>query len=209
MHTAKYLLFLGIFAVAACGQANNGQQVLSSNEKSATGSKAEQISRVPLIDYKEHNLPTFWIDRNNESALSGIALSAISATYAHREAGPVEMNGPPEEVCLQALYENESNDGKRLDAVTTLSLYREDSVIDVLIRTASDPRPEIRYRTLETLRYAAADGLNRDGRITAALEYACSDSNQAVAMLARSALSELKQERTDRHEGISGSGFEN
>jgi len=181
------LLLLGAYIMAACGQ--------SGNRDSQYDNQQGEPSTRPIA---ASALGLGLAPNDSDLSWAGIAMGVTSASVSDPtpERGaidrhPVRVNEPPAELFHQAIYE--SDETKRLDAVTTLGLYREDSVIDVFIRSASDPQPEIRYHSVQALRYAAADGFDKDGKITAVLRQASRDPEPAVAALADNALLELEQ----------------
>ncbi len=102
-----------------------------------------------------------------------------------------DQSAPPTlaELSHQALYQADVQ--KRIDAVNTITLYRNDQAIETLLQATSDSEPAVRYLALQTLRYAVADGLDEDGRIVAVLEQARLDYDQQVALLAERFVKEL------------------
>jgi len=99
-----------------------------------------------------------------------------------------------EEWTTQALDAvQEKDEDRREDAVGAVALGRHSDAVTVLADVASfDSSPEIRYRALEALWYAAADGLDADGHIKATLEEAVSDPDPDVSALAKRALEDLE-----------------
>ncbi len=97
------------------------------------------------------------------------------------------------ELSQQALYDDDAQ--QRVIAVNSLAHYRDEVSTATLLQSASDPDAAIRYQAIQTLRYAVADGLDTDGRITTVLHQALLDGDLRVADLARQIDGELKKSR--------------
>jgi hypothetical protein len=88
---------------------------------------------------------------------------------------------------------SEPDDTWRANAVDELVIQRRDDTLVVLIEVAvSDAVLDIRYRALEALWYAAADGLDSRGLIQDTLEGALADPEPRIAALAERALEDLR-----------------
>lgn len=89
-----------------------------------------------------------------------------------------------------ALYEP---DGElRGQAISEVASYRHNSAVAILIKAAaSDSEPGNRLQAVEALWYSAADGLNVNGAISAALQTALDDPDERVAATAGRAIADL------------------
>jgi hypothetical protein len=91
----------------------------------------------------------------------------------------------------QAMYG--SDQAERETAINTVSLFRNSSATEILLATAEDESAVNRRRSIKALWYSAADGLDEDGRIQDALEYALTDPDAVTANLAKQALEDLER----------------
>ncbi len=81
---------------------------------------------------------------------------------------------------------------RRGEAIHAVGLYRHADSVAVLTELAiSDPETSNRYQAVQSLWYAAADGVDEDGAAREALDMALDDVDPAVAELAQQALDDL------------------
>ncbi len=159
---------------------------ISSKEKFIVSQINVLSTKTSIIEHPQ----TISID--NDSTLS-------QDWNSNEETGVVEISPGHEhsltELSQQALYE--SDDKKRIDATYALTHYRNNKATETLLQAASDPALTIRYYAIQTLGYAAADGLDIDGRITAVLQQAILDYDPRIAQLAKQSLNKLKKNYED------------
>ena len=87
---------------------------------------------------------------------------------------------------------NEPDDALRGEAIGDVGLQRHAAAAAVLVQVAaSDVEPDNRLQAVESLWYFAADGLDADGTIRAALQAALDDLDELVAAMAKRAIKDL------------------
>ena len=88
---------------------------------------------------------------------------------------------------------NEPDDALRGEAIQDVGLQRHADAVAVLVQVAvSDVDPDNRLQAVTSLWYSAADGLDGDGTIRAALQAALDDPDEQVAAMAKRALEDLE-----------------
>ncbi len=84
------------------------------------------------------------------------------------------------------------DEARRGEAIHAVGPYRHADSVAVLTEVAiSDPETSNRYQAVQSLWYAAADGVDEDGAAREALDMALDDVDPAVAELAQQALDDL------------------
>ncbi len=123
--------------------------------------------------------------QNNDFSEAGLDAEAPDAI------GAAEAAESWEALAWAAL--NEPDDALRGEAVGTVGLQRHADAAAVLVQVAaSDVEPDNRLQAVESLWYSAADGLDGDGTIGAALQAALDDPDEQVADMAKRALEDLQ-----------------
>ena len=94
---------------------------------------------------------------------------------------------------------SEPDDELRGEAIHAVGLSRNGEAVAILIEVAAhDSEPDNRSQAIQSLWYAAADGLDEDGAIRRALEQALADRDPEIAELAEAALADLAKLETRR-----------
>jgi hypothetical protein len=120
---------------------------------------------------------------------------------------PAILQAQMEDLSEQALFDTDAS--KRGDAIQTLSNFRSDTAVDILIDAADDPEPMNRYLALQSLWISAADSpLGKDNLIWHSLQQAQDDMDTQVADLASKALKDLEQLEQNLAEAEAAISFE-
>lgn len=155
----------------------------------------------------------------NESP--GAQRGAVEARLPMREVDPADFSEPidpdapigdgaeaaepelPEgwaEITQSALAEPDAE--RRGEAIGAVSFHRGPEAVAVLTGAATaDPEPDNRSRALQSLWYAAADGLDPEGEIKRVLEDARADPDPDIAELANKAVADLERLAARRPNG--------
>ncbi len=130
-------------------------------------------------------------------------LAAVQATATElaREAGP-DAVAPDAMAAAEAAESwdalawaalNEPDDALRGEAIGEVGLQRHADAAAVLVQVAAfELDPDNRLQAVTSLWYSAADGLDGDGTIRAALQAALDDPDEQVAAMAKRALEDLE-----------------
>ena len=133
-----------------------------------------------------------WNQATSESAEADIRLTEENAPQISDTQPDVDWD----EHRIQSVFE--PNHEARAAGIRTLSLFRNEASVDILMEVAAhDTEANNRLQAVKTMWYSAADGLNTNERITYALRDALSDHDPRVVELARQALDDL--DRLDQH----------
>ncbi len=130
-------------------------------------------------------------------------LAAVQATATEpaREAGP-DAVAPDAMATAEAAESwqalawaalNEPDDALRGEAIGDVGLQRHAEAVAVLVQVAaSELDPDNRLQAVTSLWYSAADGLDGDGTIWAALQAALDDPDEQIVALAKRAIADLE-----------------